>query len=210
MNHPSEFANEGLILCKDERLSRLLENELRGLHISPRVVSSLPADLNGFAILLVDVDDFPFPPESLGTPPVILFGRSLIAATEGSTVRLHRPFSLTDLESAIGSLSEDGAFPSPIGAVAPPPLLSVGTDTVTVAGHRISLTPGEYAILHCLYNQKGEAVSRETLSALLGGGGNSVDVYICKLRAKLEKPVGMRMIHTVRGTGYRLEPSLFL
>lgn len=210
MNRPSEFAKEGLILCKDERLSRLLENELRGLHISPRVVSSLPADLSGLSILLVDADGFPVPPESLGAPPVILFGRSLIGAAEGNIVRLHRPFSLTDLESAIGSLSENGAFPSPTGAAPPPPLLSVGADTVTVAGHRIPLTPGEYAILHCLYSKKGEAVSRETLSALLGGGGNSVDVYICKLRTKLEKPVGMRLIHTVRGVGYRLEPELFL
>lgn len=209
MNHLPEFSKEGLILCRDQRLSRLLENELRVLHLSPRVVSSLPADLSGFAILLVDADDFSLSIESIDTPPVILFGRSLIGAAEGNIVRLHRPFSLTELESAIGILSENGAFPSPTGAVAPPPLLSVGSDTVTVAGHRIPLTPGEYAILHCLYSKKGEAVSRETLSALLGGGGNSVDVYICKLRAKLEKPVGMRMIHTVRGVGYRLDPDLF-
>ena len=205
MNRPSEFAKEGLILCKDERLSRLLENELRGLHISPRVVSSLPADLSGLSILLVDADGFPVPPESLGAPPVILFGRDLIPTAEGDTVRLHRPFALTELESAIRSLSEGLVPPSPSDVASPPPLLSIGTQDVTVAGRRIPLTAGEYAILRCLYRQQGEAVSRQTLSALLGGGGNSVDVYVCKLRTKLEKPVGMRLIHTVRGVGYRLE-----
>ena len=48
-------------------------------------------------------------------------------------------------------------------------------------------------------------VPRAELATLLGGGGNSVEVYVCKLRAKIEKPLGRRMIHTVRGKGYRLE-----
>ena len=32
-----------------------------------------------------------------------------------------------------------------------------------------------------------------------------VDVYVCRLRAKIEKPLGRRMIRTVRGVGYTLE-----
>ena len=67
MNRPSEFAKEGLILCKDERLSRLLENELRGLHISPRVVSSLPADMAAEFTALYDEMD------ALATPEAKLF-----------------------------------------------------------------------------------------------------------------------------------------
>jgi len=67
------------------------------------------------------------------------------------------------------------------------------------------MTPAEYAILERLYARRGEAVTREELAALLGGGGNSVEVYICKLRAKLEKPLGRRLILTVRGVGYRME-----
>ena len=48
-------------------------------------------------------------------------------------------------------------------------------------------------------------MTREELAALLGGGGHSVEVYVCKLRTKLEKPLGRRLIHTVRGVGYRMD-----
>ena len=72
-------------------------------------------------------------------------------------------------------------------------------------GKPVPLTPAETALLECLYAHRGEAVSREELATLLEGGGNSVEVYICKLRAKIEKPLGRRMILTVRGKGYRLE-----
>jgi DNA-binding response OmpR family regulator len=79
---------------------------------------------------------------------------------------------------------------------------------LTVQGSPVPLTPAEAAILDRLYVHRGEVVSREELSALLGGGGNSVEVYVCKLRAKIEKPLGRRMIHTVRGVGYRLERGI--
>jgi DNA-binding response OmpR family regulator len=80
---------------------------------------------------------------------------------------------------------------------------------VTLAGIPLSLTKGELAILRCLSVSNGAPVSRETLAALLGGGGNIVDVYICKLRTKIEKPLGRRIIHTERGVGYRMDSSLF-
>lgn len=69
----------------------------------------------------------------------------------------------------------------------------------------ISLTDNEYKVLSRLLSANGEAVSREELSALLGAdGGNIVDVYICRLRGKLEAPFGTRIIRTVRGKGYSL------
>ena len=85
------------------------------------------------------------------------------------------------------------------------PAMALADGVLTVLGKPVPLTPAETALLECLYAHRGEAVSREELATLLGGGGNSVEVYVCKLRAKIEKPLGRRMIVTVRGKGYRLE-----
>ena len=85
------------------------------------------------------------------------------------------------------------------------PVLAVENGAVTLGGKPLALTPAEQAILEYLHARKGEAVPRAELSTLLDGGGNSVEVYICKLRAKIEKPLGRRMILTVRGKGYRME-----
>ena len=99
--------------------------------------------------------------------------------------------------------------PRPLREAAQPsastPLLTVENDTVSVAGKPIPLTAAEWAIFHCLYTHRGEAVTKETLFSLLGGGGNSVEVYVCKLRTKIEKPLGKWMIWTVRGVGYKME-----
>lgn len=74
---------------------------------------------------------------------------------------------------------------------------------------RVSLSLQEWRILCCLYQHKGAIVPRETLLDLMGSSGNSVEVYICHLRKKLETPSGSRLILTVRGKGYRLTDVLF-
>ncbi len=82
----------------------------------------------------------------------------------------------------------------------------ISDGVLAVGGRTVALTPSEWAIYRCLDMHRGEVVPREVLAACLsGGGGNSVDVYVCHLRAKLEKPVGARMVWTVRGEGYKME-----
>ena len=72
--------------------------------------------------------------------------------------------------------------------------------------HTISLTPAETAVLSLLCDNRGETVSREALSALFEGAeGNISDVYICKLRAKLDNTLGIKFIYTVKGVGYMLK-----
>jgi len=80
----------------------------------------------------------------------------------------------------------------------------------TPQGKDVALTPTEVRILHYLLLNNGRAVSREMLqNSIWGhdheGESNAVDVYIRRLRKKLEKdPSGPRLIHTVRGSGYKL------
>ena len=218
-----------LILCSDGRLSRLLETELAYLGVMARGTDTLPeADPMGadgeLCLLVADGDEFPLTDcvalaQSYGCP-LLVFGREVtsLPMPPESGVFLRRPFVLTDLADTLRLLLKGSAAEFPLWGVAPtrpsrqpvespsvPDLLTVENGTVTVAGKPVPLTPAEWAIFECLYTRRGEAVSREELSTLLGGGGNSVDVYVCKLRTKIEKPLGRRIIGTVRGVGYRVE-----
>ena len=78
-------------------------------------------------------------------------------------------------------------------------------DTVGYKGRSITLSDHERTILTRLCECSGEPVSREELNALLGAsGGNIADVYVCRLRKKLEDTDGRRVIFTVRSKGYKI------
>lgn len=204
------------ILCADERLCRLLEIELEYLGMTATSFSALPLP-ESIDLVVWDCDLLPARDAEAyargSHTPLLLFAREAasLPPPRRDLICLRRPFALTELNHALRRLSGDIPSPPaphtpPIGHASAAPVLSVRDGMVTVDGHTVALTASEWAILSLLCDRQGSAVSREELSALLDGGGNSVDVYICRLRAKIEKPLGRRMIHTVRGVGYQLDP----
>jgi len=86
---------------------------------------------------------------------------------------------------------------------------------VTAAGRPLTLSIREYELLLALARRSGriiarEEVYREAWGAELRKGDRSVDVYVHKLRDKLDAALpGWRYIHTHAGFGYRLaaEPA---
>ena len=225
MNHTPNVPPRAAVLCTDSRLSRLLETELAYLGIDARHTESPPPADRELCLIVADGDGFDpvvcAEAASACGCPLLLFGRASLdpASLPAEAVFLRRPFALSDLERSVRSLltgipvsgslvgmSRPPAAPEAIPAsAAEAPALAIENGAVTLNGKPLSLTPAEQAILTCLCTRRGETVTREELSALLGGGGNSVDVYVCRLRAKIEKPLGRRMIQTLRGVGYRLE-----
>ncbi len=79
------------------------------------------------------------------------------------------------------------------------------------AGERLELTARELELLTALLRREGRIVSREELHVSVWGApyrksDRSVDVYVGKLRQKLEYALpGRRFIHTHFGFGYRLQ-----
>ena len=224
MNHTANTPPRGLILCTDSRLSRLLETELAYLGVAARATESIPDPDGELCLLVADGDTFPVSDclelAEACSCPLLLFGREVTELPFTAGIFLRRPFGLDRLEEEARRLLVPTASPlwamasgsplPPSSAPATPaadhaPAVALADGVLTVLGKPVPLTPAETALLECLYAHRGEAVSREELATLLGGGGNSVEVYICKLRAKIEKPLGRRMILTVRGKGYRLE-----
>ncbi len=79
--------------------------------------------------------------------------------------------------------------------------------TVSFGDHLIKLTPREFALLEYLHARPGEVISRAELLRELWKDENArdtnvVDVYVRFLRAKLDEPLGLRLIRAVRGEGY--------
>jgi len=78
------------------------------------------------------------------------------------------------------------------------------------AGTDISLQPKEYALLEFLAHHAGEVVSRSLIWEHLYGWqdestSNTIDVFISRLRKKIDRPGLAPLIHTVRGAGYRIK-----
>jgi DNA-binding response OmpR family regulator len=84
---------------------------------------------------------------------------------------------------------------------------------VLASGRALTLSVREFDLLVALARNAGRIVSREELYQLAWGapmrnGDRSCDVYVHKLRSKLENALpGMRFIHTHVGFGYRLDPA---
>ncbi|NRH27165.1 heavy metal response regulator transcription factor [Pseudomonas sp. MS19] len=81
---------------------------------------------------------------------------------------------------------------------------------VTRQGERIPLTNKEFALLHLLLSREGEVLSRAQIASQVwqmnfDSDTNVVDVAIRRLRAKIDDPYPLKLIHTVRGMGYLLE-----
>ncbi len=73
----------------------------------------------------------------------------------------------------------------------------------------LDLSPTEYRLLETLIRRKGQVISREELLAKVwgyyGGDTRTVDVHVSRLRKKVDPdPEHPRLVHTVRGRGYRL------
>ena len=76
----------------------------------------------------------------------------------------------------------------------------------------IFLTPKEYSILEYLMRNKNHVISRVKLSEHVydyhfDSDTNVIDVYINKLRNKIDKGFDKPMLHTVRGIGYMLKEN---
>ena len=89
--------------------------------------------------------------------------------------------------------------------------LSVDTQkrTVTREGTEISLIPKEFTILEHLIRNQGMVISREQLENRIwnyeySGSSNNIDVYMSRLRKKIDGDSEVKLIHTIRGVGWVL------
>lgn len=81
--------------------------------------------------------------------------------------------------------------------------------TVFRGGKEITLIPKEFSLLECLVRNQGVVLSREQLENQIwnyefSGSSNNIDVYISRLRKKIDSENQPRLLHTIRGVGWVL------
>jgi DNA-binding response OmpR family regulator len=91
--------------------------------------------------------------------------------------------------------------------------IRLGEGLVLATGRALTLSVREFELLVALARRAGAIVTREELYGTVWGGelrhgDRSVDVYVSKLRGKLEEAMpDRRFIHTHPGFGYRFQPQ---
>ena len=91
--------------------------------------------------------------------------------------------------------------------------IRLGEGLVLATGRALTLSVREFELLVALARRAGAIVTRDELFASVWGGAlragdRSVDVYVSKLRNKLEEAMpDRRFIHTHPGFGYRFQPQ---
>jgi len=128
----------------------------------------------------------------------------------GADDYLVKPFAMKELLARLRALSRRGHEQSKS------PLITFGDlslDTRTREVRRgttlIYLAAKEYAVLECLLREPERVLTRTQIAEHVWNydtynQSNVVDVYIRNLRRKLDDPFEKKLIHTVRGIGYRL------
>jgi len=128
----------------------------------------------------------------------------------GADDYLVKPFALKELLARLRAMSRRNAEQPKIAILQ---LADLTLDTLTRRVKRgnklIDMTAKEYAVLECLLREPERVLTRTQIAEHVWNydvfnQSNVVDVYIRNLRRKIDDGFDLKLIHTVRGAGYRL------
>ena len=196
------------VYSSNEAFARMLAFEAESIGRKYEAFSNLQEGYENGGIIVLDLDSG-YAKNDFSGNPIIGFseneGKLDKATVNKCRVILHRPFLISELLDSIESLAQDALGEAVVGGD-DVSLRFLKDGLVTVDGKGVKLSTNEYAMLTLLYEKLGDPVSREELSAVLSSSeGNMCDVYICKLRTKLQSVSNRKFIYTVRSKGYKLE-----
>ncbi|MGL3201153.1 MULTISPECIES: response regulator [Curtobacterium] len=125
---------------------------------------------------------------------------------EGADDYVVKPFAMAELVARVTAvLRRRGRVPSVIEVA--DLVLDPDASTVRRAGVLLDLTATEFRLLRFLAESRGRTVSKAQITTQVWGyedvDPNVVEVHLSALRRKMEAH-GPRLVHTVRGLGYRL------
>jgi len=128
----------------------------------------------------------------------------------GADDYLIKPFAFAELLARVRALLRRGANSPSTTLQVGDLVLDVQSHQATRGGRPIELTGREYALLEFLMRHPGQVLSRTQIAEHVWNfdffsSSNVVDVYIRYLRRKIDQGFDEKLIHTIRGAGYRIQ-----
>jgi two-component system copper resistance phosphate regulon response regulator CusR len=147
-------------------------------------------------------------------PVLILTARSSVESrveglNAGADDYLGKPFAFAELVARVQALSRRGRDQQTLALRVGDLELDVLRRQAQRGGRRIELTAREFAVLEFLMRHADEVVTRTMLAEHVWGDhfdslSNLIEVFVNRLRKKIELEGAPRLLHTVRGAGYVL------
>lgn len=150
----------------------------------------------------------------VNTPILMLTARDAVedrvaGLDSGADDYLVKPFAIQELNARLRALLrrelDDRSGQLRLGDL----VLDPATHFVERAGQPVDLTAKEYALLEYFMRNPNRLITREMAESHIWSydyqtASNVVDVYIRRLRRKIDDPYETKLFETVRGAGYRL------
>ena len=149
------------------------------------------------------------------TPVLMLTARATVddritGFDAGADDYLTKPFSFRELLARVRALLRRDSQRRPDVFQLDDLIVDSASHRVSRASREIELTAKEYALLEYLARRAGQLVSRSEIAAHVWDDSfdpfsNTIEVYMNRLRKKIDEEHSTKLLHTRRGEGYILE-----
>jgi len=217
-----------LLVEDDPELSGIIADGLTEYEIHVARESTFAAGLSraalgAFDVIVLDVmlpggDGFELCRQirrrGIGTPVLMLTARDAVddrveGLESGADDYLTKPFAFRELVARIRALARRPPTPLPETATVADLEVDLRGHRVRRGGREIELTAKEFALLEFLVRHRDQVVDRAAITAHVWDENhdpftNVLEVLVRRLRRKIDDDFDLKLIHTLRGAGYRL------